>query len=266
MRARGYRAHQVPTGVGEVAALEWPRGGSLAPVVLLHGWASASVHHVLTARRLRPHARRVVMPDLPGHGFSASPDQLTPGQTTTGLQRALDTLVDEPAVLVAGSLGGLAAVRYALARPERVRGLVLTSPFGAPLPAADLDRLVALLRAEDLASTKAFLDRLSRRPLLRNWLFAPSMQRILQRPSLQSLLDHVRSMPLLTPDDLQSLAAPTTVVWGEHEALLPEASVDFWAGGPRVELVTAPGCGHSPSLDRPRWFAELVVERLERWS
>ena len=52
----------------------------------------------------------------------------------------------------------------------------------------------------------------------------------------------------------------------QHEALLPEASVDFWAGGPRVELITAPGCGHSPGLDRPRWFAELVVERLERWS
>jgi kynureninase len=30
------------------------------------------------------------------------------------------------------SLGGFVATRYALARPERVRGLVLLSPAGAP--------------------------------------------------------------------------------------------------------------------------------------
>jgi len=266
MRARGYRHHAVQTEVGPVAALEWRDGGSLPPVVLLHGWASASVHHALTARRLRPHTRRVWLPDLPGHGFSAAPSQLTPAQTATGLQSALDELLDEPVFVVAGSLGGLAAVRYALARPDKVLGLVLTSPFGAPLPSAQLAELVALLRADDLASTKRFLDRLSRRPQRRNWVFAPSMRRILRRPSLQSLLDHVEALELLTEADLHRLQAPTTVVWGEHEALLPTTARDFWARGPGVELVAADGCGHSPSLDRPRWFAQLVVDRLKRWT
>ena len=260
MLARGYRSERVHTPAGAMAALvhEAERGPSLT---LLHGWGSAGVHHVLTARPLRRELRRLVLPDLLGHGFSDAPSTLTPSAVDAALCHALDQLQPEPHTLVGSSLGGLAAVRYALARPDRLRRLVLVSPFGAPMADAEREALARLASGARLVDVKQFLDRLAPTSLLRNWIFAPEMKRIFRRPALQALLAHVHDMPLLSVDELRQLPMPVTVVWGTHERLLPEAHLDFWRQLPHVEVLRPPAA-HSPSYETPAWFEGMLRSRL----
>jgi len=262
MLARGYRSSRVPTPVGEVAALTHEGDPAGPHLTILHGWGSAGVHHALTARPLRRHLRRLVLPDLPGHGFSTAPHDLCPDAMDTGLLHAMDVLHPEPQVVVGSSLGGLAAVRYALARPERVQRLVLVSPFGAPMTDAERARFLALVGGGTLANTKAFLDQLGPRPLRRNWVFAPELRRIFQRPAMQALLAHAPDMPLLTVAERDRLTMPVTVVWGEHERLLPERQLAFWGALPQGRVLRPARAGHSPARDRPRWFRGLLQEEL----
>ena len=71
--------------------------------------------------------RRLLIPDLPGHGGSAP----LPAPSTRGLRRrASPGLLDEPVGVVGHSLGGVVALRLAERRPELVRALVLAAPAG----------------------------------------------------------------------------------------------------------------------------------------
>ena len=107
-----------------------------------------------------------------------------------------------------------------------------------------------------------YLDVVAGRPLRRNWLFAPEMQRILRRPAMRTLLEQAPSMPLLTVDELRSLPMPITVVWGRQEQLLPEAHLDFWRQGRQVSILRPDRAAHSPSVDRPRWFQRMLRAEL----
>lgn len=264
MRARGYRTVRVATSTGVNEALVFDGPGALPPLVVVHGWASTGVHYVLTARRLERHVERLLLPDLPGHGWSEAPPDLSPASAMRSLIETLDSLVDRPAVLLGSSLGGLAATRYALSRPERVCGLVLVSPFGAPLATPESQALRELVRARTPLDTKRFLDRMAGRPQRRNWLFAPEMWRILNRPALQQLLDQFDSMPLLDEAERAQLTMPTTVVWGRHERLLPERQLDFWSGLPDVQIWRPEHSAHSPAVDQPDAFERMVLHTLVR--
>ena len=113
--------------------------GSGPPIVLLHGTSSSLHTWDGWAERLRE-GHRVVRFDLPAFGLTGpSPtrdysidayvavvDHVT---TRLGLQRF---------VLGGNSLGGGIAWAYALAHPDRVRGLILVDALGYPLRAAAL--------------------------------------------------------------------------------------------------------------------------------
>ena len=104
----------------------------MTPLVLLHGLSSAGVHYIRSLRHLGA-VSQVLLPDLPGHGFSDTPERLDEASLLFGLFEALDQLIDKPAVLCGNSLGGYTAIRYALARQSktdrRSRWLSLRSSF-----------------------------------------------------------------------------------------------------------------------------------------
>lgn len=260
----GYRSLWAETRLGRMHMLDVRGEGPRPTAVLLHGLSSAGAHLTPLIRALRPAFARIVAPDLPGHGLSAMPPRGTRvSDLDAGLVEALDHVVHEhtPVVLFGNSLGGFAAIRYALARPERVCALVLASPGGAWMPHHEHHAFLRRFSLRTHRDALDFVDRLlAARPLARH-LLALGIRRRFSRPGLRELLDLVEHDDLLTPAELARLAMPILCLWGERDGVLPASVAAFFKqhlpAHARFEIPAR--LGHSPYLERPDVVARRIV-------
>lgn len=228
-----------------------------ATIVLLHGLHDDASGWRGLPERLRAAGRRVIAPDLPGHGD----DPAEPA----GFEEAADLLAIRlpggPLHLVGHSLGAALAVRLA-ARAE-VRALTLIAPAGigvriaadfldgmaaAGTPAA-LARALALLDGGPI-SAAALDDRLARHVATRGR--RAGLARALGRDGIQQI--DLR-------DALARLPCPVAAMFGTADRVLDWRAVADLPAGTPIHLV--PGAGHLPHLARPDLAAALVLRRVE---
>jgi pimeloyl-ACP methyl ester carboxylesterase len=237
--------------------------GDLPTVVLIHGLGSAGISFAGVIARLRPHVRRIVVPELPGHGLSTHPGdrRVTPELVLDTISAALDSVVKEPVVVVGNSLGGAVAMDYAKRHPDQVRALVLVSPAGARLPEEEWKKLLEAFEVTGSAGARQFLGRIYDRPPCFLALVAPEFPDLLKRRAVRDILESSTSEHAAQPDDLAALKMPVLLLWGRSERLLPaEALAYFREHLPKTAVIEEPyGFAHSPQLEHPRRVADRIV-------
>ena len=236
--------------------------GSLPTIVLLHGIGSAATPFGRVMLALRDRARRVIVPDAVAHGFSATPrDPLTFERLLAATTELLDAELEEPAVVFGSSLGGAVALRYTLARPDRVRGVMVCSPAGAGMSPEDMEALVATFRLDSRSEARAFVRRLYHRPPWWSPLIAPDVQALFSRPAIRDLLSAARPEHAFTPEELGALQTPTLLLWGRSDRVLPRELLEFFRkhlpGHAQIE--EPDDFGHCPHLDRPQQLAARIA-------
>src|SRR5690606_5282715 len=121
-----------------------PRTGSAAaPVLLVHGMGGDGHTWDRFARHLLAAGRRVIIPDLRGHGRSARADSYRFHEFGAALTAPCEPLELDRDALVGHSLGGYAVSCVAQERPELVGRLVLEE---CPLPLRSGDEHLSLTR------------------------------------------------------------------------------------------------------------------------
>jgi pimeloyl-ACP methyl ester carboxylesterase len=119
--------------------VDWGNGAA-PPLILLHGGQDHCRNWDWVAQRLR-HDWHIIAPDLRGHGDSEW--SATGSYTMAGYIYDLAQLIDQqrlaPVTIVAHSLGGNIALRYAGIYPEKVKALVSIEGLG-PSPKALAER------------------------------------------------------------------------------------------------------------------------------
>jgi len=119
--------------------VDWGNGGK-PPLILLHGGQDHCRNWDWVSQRLR-HEWHIIAPDLRGHGDSQW--SAAGSYTMAGYVYDLAQLVDQqrlaPVTIVAHSLGGNIALRYAGVYPEKVKALVSIEGLG-PSPKALAER------------------------------------------------------------------------------------------------------------------------------
>lgn len=261
LRALGAKSVRIPTGAGVIHAYD-VRGPGKGTFVLIHGMGTTATSYLAVVRRLKPRAARVVLIDLPGHGRSAP---LRGGLDTEtlaiGVRESLDKLLEgERAVILGTSLGGAAALGYALERPERVRALVLASPAGAPPSQEDLEALRARFDLKTREDARRFFSELLHRPPIYLRVMEKSLVDQLSRPLVQAFLSSLGREDFFDAERVSGLAVPATILWGKSDRILPRSGLAFYRealpSGTRVEELD--DVGHSPHLERP----DLVASQL----
>lgn len=262
LRLAGCESHNVETSGGRVHVLSAQGEGPGAPVVLLHGFSSTCVHYGALLQRLRRHVRKVVAPDAPAHGFSDAPRKVDPAALQAGLLEALDKVVDEPSIVYGNSMGGLAALRFALLRPERVKGLILCSPLGAPMTQDEIDRLLRRFALDDHDKALQFVDRVVKTEGAFRHLVAWGVRRKFGHPVMRELLGSFAEGDLLLPEELKRLKVPLLFVWGRDELVLPPEHKDFFLEHlpEGAEVAEPPRFGHGPYLEHPGAVARQILE------
>ncbi len=244
----GQRLHLRDTGPRDAPAL-----------VLVHGFAS-SLHTWEDVVPLLEDRLRVIRLDLAGFGLSPpAPDRDYSDARAGALVLALlDDLGIGRFHLAGSSMGGRIAFALAAAAPERVERLVLMAPDGfrdAPqggermpwwarllpwaMPDLPLRRILRATYADPATLTQARFER------YRDLLRAPGVR--------QAILDRAKDNRARDPrPQLAAVRAPTLLVWGAEDRLVPPArAADFAAALPRSETVLLPGIGHVPMEEDP---------------
>ena len=234
------------------------RGPHDAPaVVLIHGFGSSLQTWDAWADALA-RKYRVVRFDLPGSGLSA-PDpagDYTDARSVELLLALLDRLGLMRASLVGHSIGGRIAFTFAATHPERVDRLVLVAPDGFASPGfayGKAPQVPALLGLMKIVMPKP-LVRMNLRPAYADpaMLSDARVERyddLLRAPGArQALLDRMRQTVLVDPRPLlASIHAPTLLLWGERDAMIPFANAaDYRRAMPEARLVSFAHAGHLP--------------------
>src|SRR5262245_27759016 len=240
--------------------------GEGPPLVLVHGLGGAASNWTELAPLLR-RGRRLLVPDLPGHGASTA----LPG--VSGLEPFADRVaaVAEregmlPAPIVGHSLGGMVVLRLALRRPDAVQAIVLASAAGLSIGnvwGRELLSIFTTVRPGRIAARYRSL--VSRSRLLRRLVFGfvsvadpvgltdEAVEGFLAGQLLHTDVDS--AWQALRRDDprqeLEAVRAPALVLWGAEDAQLPLDDAFEYTRRLRARLRVIPGCGHLLIGERP---------------
>jgi pimeloyl-ACP methyl ester carboxylesterase len=263
LNQRGFQSRTVPTPLAEIHAYDAPGDGKLPTIVVLHGIGSSATSFGRMLTRLRPHVRRVVALDLPGHGFSATPvGRVTPDTLYQSVRAALDVLVHEPVLLVGNSLGGAMALRHAMESPEKVSALALLSPAGARITEAEWEALVGAFRIESMDEARSLLDRLYHRVPWYVPAFTTGLRATMQRQAVRDILASATLADSPAPERLGELTMPVLLFWGRSERVMPPSALAYFRQHlpPRTLIEEPTGFGHCPHFDDPARLASRLVE------
>ena len=108
------------------------------PLLLTHGWPSCFVEMLPLAQRLS-HDFDVIIPSMPGYVFSSRPAEvgIDAAYTARLWLELMDLLGYERFGAVGGDFGAAVTTHLALLAPERLTGIMLTTPEMSPVLAAD---------------------------------------------------------------------------------------------------------------------------------
>jgi pimeloyl-ACP methyl ester carboxylesterase len=276
-----HRCSRVRWSGGSTQVIE---AGDGPPILFVHGGLGEAFQWAPLFPLLAP-KYRVIAVDRPGHGLADPFDYRgvsVRAHACEFLRGVLDALHLPSAPVVGSSMGGLWAMSFALANPERVSQLFLVgSPAGA------VRQLPFMLRLGTLPGFRLIAEQLMARPtrasvrqLWSNLLVAHAERleddfldlsvasQIRNYADWLGMIDTAMNFFGIRPELLLEahwarLQPPTTLVWGDRDAWaglqVAEAIV---AAHPKIRLIRVPDAGHAPWFDDPPAVARALAAAL----
>jgi len=237
------------------------RGGRGSPLLVLHPEFTAHTwapyHDALAARF------HVLAPDHPGFGSSQRPAWLESiDDLVFHYVDLLDHLEIARVSIVGTSLGGWIGAAFAVAHPERVERLVLAAPAGIKVDgvarydyfANPVEDVLVHLFHDPTRAAQILPTEYGAEVLVRGYHELTTLARLSWNPYLYD--------PTLTRR-LARINAPTLIVWGAEDRVLPPPHADAWvARVPHAMLKILPACGHLVPFEQAGAFAALAIEFL----
>jgi pimeloyl-ACP methyl ester carboxylesterase len=244
-------------------------GGEGPPLLLVHGFGGAAWNFSELAPLLP--GRRLIIPDLPGHGASSP----LPAPTLTGFADVLAEILDQPVDVLGHSLGGVVALRLAERHPQLVRSLVLAAAAGISSSTRLAELTIALtgiVQPGRIAGRRVAWVARSRR--LRRFVFGGfevanpdllterAVHGFLRGPTLHT--DALGAGLALVADDprkdLDRVRCPVLVLWGARDRQVPLEDGFEYARRLGAPLRVIADCGHLLIGERPDVCARAVLE------
>jgi pimeloyl-ACP methyl ester carboxylesterase len=255
----------MPTTRTSLGTVSYTDEGSGPPILLLHATLHdrtdfAPVHDPLAE------GRRVLALDWPGHGESPLPDvPLSAVQLGDLLVEFADVLDLRSVVVVGNSVGGYAACRLALERPDRVAGLVLVNTGGFT-PHGPFTRSACAVMGRPAVLKSVFGMTVRAYMRAKNATDRAVVARVAARAKTA---DGARTGAALwksfteTDHDLRGraaqIAAPVLITWGAKDLTAPQRwgkAVQAAIPGSRFEVLPT---GHVVFSSEPEAWLDMAV-------
>jgi len=235
------------------------------PVVLLHGFSDSWHSFELVLPHL-PQSIRALALTQRGHGNSSRPEAAYRFQDfAADVAGFLNALHLERAVVVGHSMGSVIAQRFAIDHPERTLGLVLVgSFFSLRQVAQELQPVVSTMEDPvDPGFVRAFQESTLARPVPQA-LFETVVQESQKLPARVWKEVNACSMQDEFSAELSRIKAPTLLVWGDQDGMVPRSDQDaLTAAITDSRLVVYGGAGHALHWEEPKRFASDLMRFIE---
>jgi pimeloyl-ACP methyl ester carboxylesterase len=267
----------MPTALVNGIEVHYREAGEGFPLVLVHGFTGNSRNWALTVPVLRERFRTVSL-DLRGHGLSGKPTQredYTLELMASDVKRLLDQLEINECYLAGHSMGGMISQHIVLSNPGLVRALVLVDT-AAEVPQTLLfkERIKERQRLIDIAQKEGmeavFEEQLRTDPqrelLEANDDFVRTWRDQFLMTSVDAYVHCAHGMsarPSLL-EELRTVSVPTLIVCGVNDMPFVEPSRRMHEAITGSELVMLEGTGHSPQIEAPAKFNEVLLGFLDR--
>lgn len=227
------------------ARIHFQVGGEGEPLILIHGLSGSGRWW---RRNMAGLARRFRLLIVDLIGFGRSRGAFVLAEAAGVVAEWMGHLGLTRAHVVGHSMGGFIAAELAADVPERVDRLVLVDAAAFPVGWSPFRNAVSLARAA----------------LYMHPTFFPVLVADALRAGPLTLLRAAREVAVT---DLgtrcEEVRAPTLVVWGEHDRVIPlEVGERLATCLPDGELAIVEGAGHNPMWDRPAAFNRVVLDFL----
>jgi len=251
------RENTIKVGDTIIGVLE---GGSGRPVLVLHAAGGTGVwmpYHELLAGGFR-----VVAPDSPGFGRSPDSERITGVDDLAFLYADLiEQLNLERPIVLGSSFGGWVAAELAVLMSKSISQLVLVDAIGLRLPEAPIADLFAMNPTEKMAAL--FHDR------------AVAARLLPAQPDIDTIMGFYRDemafakyawSPFCCNPKLERrlhrISAPTLILWGEHDAVVPRQHAERYAALiPQARMQIVSDAGHAVLMERP----EEAIRAIEQF-
>lgn len=250
------------------------QAGEGEPVLLVHGFGASTYSWRKVIPGIAEHRRAIAL-DLSGFGYTERPRDPArygrDGQVAL-IVGTLDALGIERVHLVGHSYGGALSLALAVRHPERVRSLLLVDSAAPTYPNDRRSGLARLRWLNNLFLRSVALREKGVRKALERSVYDDSL---VTPEMVQTYLDRLRiegvssayyglTAPVRNPGeavDLARITAPTLVIWGAEDRLIPLADgrqATARIPGARFEVFEQ--TGHMPMEERPEDVLRLAEE------
>jgi 2-succinyl-6-hydroxy-2,4-cyclohexadiene-1-carboxylate synthase len=251
--------------------------GEGPPLLLLHGFTGSTRAWDDLRARLLPTCRVIAL-DLIGHGESAAPPdaaRYTLEWCARDLLALMDWLRLDRMSVLGYSMGGRAALHFAVTAPHRLDRLILESASpGIEDPierARRIDTDDALARRILDRGTAAFVEEWEQVPLLALQPHVPGDVRHRQHAlrlgnNPLGLANSLRGMGAGQQQPLASrlggLTLPVQLIVGECDTRYVDVARRMAGLLPHAEVAVVPAAGHTVHVDQPEAFGAVVSQAL----
>ncbi|MCD6031845.1 MAG: alpha/beta hydrolase fold protein [Thermomicrobiales bacterium] len=239
-------------------------GSGGVPVVLLHGaYMSTGAMQPLLSDLAK--SRQIIAVDLQGHGRTADIDRpLQYEQMADDVAALMEHLGISQADIVGYSMGGNVALQLAIRHPDLVRKLVVASgQYRLDGMYPEVIAGIAELTPEIMRGTPWYEEYAN---------VAPNPEDF---PTLVEKLKRLDAEEFAWPEeDIQAIAAPTLLIYGDADVFRPEHMVELFrllgggvpgdlTGLPKARLAVLPGTTHITVMNRIDWLLPMITEFLD---
>ncbi len=246
------------------------QGSGNTPILLVHGFDSS----VLEFRRLLPllaEKNETWAVDLLGFGFTERVAGLAFSQKAiaTHLYYFWKTLISQPVILVGASMGGAAAIDFAINHPASVEKLVLIDSAGFAITSNKGKYLIPPL---GYLATSFLRNPKIRQKISVNAYFDKTLASVdaqtcaalhLEMPNWnQALIAFTKSGGYGGfGEKLSHIQQQTLILWGKQDRILGTAdAAKFESAIANSKLIWVPDCGHVPHLEKPQITAQHILD------
>jgi len=233
-------------------------------LVLVHGFTDTSRSFSLLAPHLA--GRRLVMPDLRGHGASPAGKGFAIADFADDIAGLIRHLQLDRPIVVGHSLGAMVAIALAARHSELIGGLVVMAGTLKPDFTSDHPLVVGVQALRDpICQADPFYDwwHVCRAGVPQPFLAGLAKDAsAMPAPRWRAILEEIRRADLTSA--ALAVRTPTLIIAGACDPLFGEAhqqALSHCLAGAR--LVRAEACGHNPHWEDPAFVARAIIEAFE---